>query len=84
MSRCPASPDCPYCDDDGEHERLAEEANLDALIEAHLRAQTDEDCDSDTHPKDGDVKQAPLVSGAGLEEASPSLNHRPSGGVSDE
>lgn len=27
-------------------------------------------CDSDTHPKDGDVKQAPLVSGAGR-QASP-------------
>jgi hypothetical protein len=34
--------------------------------------------DSDTHPKDGDVKQAPLVSGAGPQ------GHRPNSGDNEE
>lgn len=33
---CPASPNCPYCDDDGsEWERLCEEADEQARLEAH-------------------------------------------------
>jgi ribosomal protein L37AE/L43A len=40
---CPASPNCPYCDDDGEHERRAEEADAEALLEAHMRDPEEDD-----------------------------------------
>lgn len=44
MNRCPASPNCPYCDANDEHERAAEQHDLDAMIEAHDRPQSEEDC----------------------------------------
>lgn len=43
MHNCPASPNCPYCDDDGEHERLREEADEEARREAFARDGEEDD-----------------------------------------
>lgn len=43
MSRCPASPNCPYCDDDGAWERRCEELDAITLVDAHARQWDPED-----------------------------------------
>lgn len=45
MSCAPFIHHCPYCDADGEHERLAEDADAESLAEAREREGDEEDVD---------------------------------------
>lgn len=54
-----------YCTECGSRCGCGGEWGMEPPESAHVR---DASSDSDTHPKDGDVKQAPLVSGAGPQD----------------
>lgn len=65
--KCPASPGCPYCDDDGEWERRMEELDEQARIDAHARDWDPEDMFIRRH-----AGQRRMSHTAALSSASPS------------